>query len=92
MFKSQRLNQNNQKKERKSSKSLSNINSQPDDTLNDFQESADKSEKVIQLKKIDTMSNSKSNSTFQLKRTKKISGDEERRRRKNRKTQKRRKH
>ena len=37
MFKSQRQNLNNQKKERKSSKSLSNINSQSDDTLKDFQ-------------------------------------------------------
>ena len=76
MFKSQRLNQNNQKKERKSSKSLSNINSQSDDTLKDFQKSADKSEKVIQLKKIDAMSNSKSNSTFQLKGTKKITEEQ----------------
>ena len=73
MFKSQRL---NQKKERESSKSSSIINSQSDVILNGFQKSADKSEKVNQLKKIDTMSDKKSNSTFQLKGTKKITEEQ----------------
>ena len=51
MFKSQRQSLNNEKKERESSKSSSIINSQSDVILNGFQKSADKSEKVNQLKK-----------------------------------------